>query len=221
MKLFLKKYLRFFVLAFAFGLFVPHINPALFKADLTDNPYQEISDNSTGEDALEKALVAYHINTNKIVNDTLALLFDATIDVSEISMPPSGSNCEEENVSTYCLAVKLNDNLVQFEEFVASKKSVGFDSTSQEFTNIETLNDAIKVAGQESIVLEDQLAIANDALDLTLAVYNQIQIVYPLHKELRKMLDNLMTYRSNLADIRNLVELFPSKFNGATTTQCK
>jgi hypothetical protein len=217
MKFFLKKYYKFFLAAFALGFIVPYGNPALFKADLTDNYYEKYSKDYS----LEETIVAYHMLVNTSVNAMLGMLLDSSAAVpGYVAMPPSDDNCSETNVSTYCLAMKLNKELADFEQF-ASNKTTEHDINGGEYDASQPLEEALSSARTETSTLKEQMDIAADALDLTLAVYNQIQIVYPMHKELNDLLLNLTAYNENLAEIRKIVELYPSKFNGASTIQCK
>ena len=84
-----------------------------------------------------------------------------------------------------------------------------------------TISEALDKATEQRTTFEDQEVLAEQALDLTLAIYNQVQVVYPVHTELSILISNLENYRSNLAKIRDVIEFYPSKFNGASTAQCK
>jgi hypothetical protein len=220
MKFFLKKYYKFFLAAFALGFIVPYSygSSGLFKADaLTENYYAEYSEKYS----LEEAIVMYHMLVNTSVNAMLGMLLDDNAAApGYVAMPPSDEECSDTNVSTYCLAVRLNKELADFEEF-AGQKSTELDISGGEYSSSQALEEALSSARTETNTLKDQMAIAADALDLTLAVYNQIQIVYPMHKELEDLIINLQDYNNNLAKIRGIVELYPSKFNGASTIQCK
>jgi hypothetical protein len=214
---FFKKYLKFFVLAFALGFLAPYAKPELFSADTinADNYYE------TNYSSLEDAIVAYHLKTNEITNQYLSMLMnEEAATYGYVEMPPSDENCTGDNVSTYCLAVALNKNLVDFEKYVASKKSA-LDMSDDTFSGGKTFDESVDNIYEQTITLDDQLAIAGDSLDLTLAVYNQIQIIFPVHKELTDLIKNMTAYRDNLAKVRSIIELYPGKFNGATTAQCK
>gem|GEM_PF-1118103 len=215
MKTFLKKYFRFFVLAFVLGFFVEYVNPQLFKADLTgitDDYYE------TEFASLEDAIVGYHLKANEITNTYIELLLDEDSgEYGFVSFPPSDDGCDLSNLSTYCLAVALNENLTSFEKYLAGKtQEIEFDP--EETLSLKT---GATYAEAQNTTLEDQIAVASDGVDLTLAVYNQLQTVYPLHSELSDLFINMVDYKNNLTKIRGILELYPSKFNGATTAQCK
>ena len=211
------KWFKWFVLAFAMGFFLPKTyDGELFLASTsTYDQYETAS----------AALVAYHLNANTIVNVFLENLFEA--ETIEVSYPPEDSVCGEigSNLSTYCLAVLLNEELVQYQIYLtAHKDELNVDEANEDEesdTGPLTIREALDKATEQRTTFEDQEVLAEQALDLTLAIYNQVQVVYPVHTELNTLISNLENYRSNLAKIRDVIELYPSKFNGASTAQCK
>jgi len=217
MKAFLVQYGRWFVLAFAIGFILPRANPSFLKADSSSiaDPYA----NST----LEESIVAYHLKVNTITNAYLTLLLDpdsAKLGYVEYLADKTECSAKGPNVSTYCLAVVLDAELTQFENHITSKASQ-FDLENGDFKEVTTLEEAKQAADSQATLIQEQVSTAEDALDLNLAVYNQIQTVYPLHVELTALVDNLKAYRDNLAKLRDTLSPFPGKFNGATSSDCK
>lgn len=206
------QYGRWFVLAFALGFLLPRANPGLFQADVT-NIYDKYS--------LEDALVEYHLTANTVTNAYLKLLTDSNSEkLGYVDYPSDDSQCDGKNVSTYCLAVVLNNNLTQFEESMTARVGT-FDTANGDFSTVTDLHTALQQASSQQEVIQSQVSTAEDALDLALSVYNQIQTVYPLHVELTKFYDNLQDYSKNLSTLRHTLSAYPSKFNGATSTDCK
>lgn len=214
MKTFFIQYGRWFVLAFVLGVLLPYANPEFFKADTTANAYADYK--------LEDALVAYHLNVNKITNTYLEMLLDPdAAKLGYVEYPSDDSLCDgRSNFSTYCLAFTLNAELTQFEENLSTRVDQ-FDLENGDFSEVTSLQGALQSATSQRELLQEQVSTAEDALDLNLAVYNQIQTVYPIHVELTKFIQNLEDYRNNLAALRDTLTPYPAKFNGLTSTDCK
>ncbi len=214
MKTFLIQYGRWFLLAFVAGFILPRANPQFFAADLTANVYDEYN--------LEDALVAYHLRVNEITNSFLEMLLDPDAEkLGYVSYPSDEAECGSgDNVSTYCLAVVLNDELSQFEESMAGRADE-FDLENGDFSDVTSLQTALQEARSQGELVQQQVSTAEDALDLSLAVYNQVQTVYPLHVQFTEFIKNLEDYRDHLGKLRNEISSYPAKFNGATSTECK
>lgn len=219
------KWIKWFALAFVVGFLLPRSTGSLLSANSLDGIYDEY-------DGLEEVIKAYHQNANGIVDYYLERLLDPNqAEYGYVSYPPDlpdeeGApipDCGESNVSTFCLAMALSDNLEEFEKYLQKNQNTldfGTASDSEENT-LTTLKDALKEASSQRSLVDNQVQLASETLDLTLAVYNQVQLVYPLHTEMVTLIENLEDYRSNLATVRGLIEQYPSKFNGASTAQCK
>lgn len=210
------------MLAFVVGFLFPRTYGPL----LTSNSFG-VGDSIYDGLTLTEGVKRFHLENNGIVNVFLEQLLDpdyATL--GYVSYPPDleGStepNCED-NVSTFCLAVYLNYNLEEFEVFLQKNKDkLNFGTAEDDSSNPITLEDAFEEASAQRSLVDTQTLLAEDTIDLTLAVYNQVQIVYPVHEEMLALIQNLDDYRGNLASVRDVIEKYPSKFNGASTAQCK
>jgi predicted DNA-binding protein YlxM (UPF0122 family) len=117
----------------------------------------------------------------------------------------------------------LNQNLGEFEKYLVSHKSeYNFSEyEGEDGSSVISLEEAFEAASAQRSTVNDQIVSAENTLDLTLAIYNQVQIVYPVHAELVELIKNMEDYRTKLSKVRDILELYPSKFNGATTAQCK
>lgn len=203
-----KTYIFLFSLAFAGGIFLPKLPTNSLQANSFDYADEDYT--------LEESVIAFHTEMNKTTNDYLKkLLASATPNVEFVI---DGSDCSDDNVSTYCLAVDLNAELFKFENEIISRKDTFKEADD---TSTYTIDDAVKNTADRRSFIDEEIVEARATLDLTLTTYNEIQNVYPMHRELVSLIKNLETYRSNLADVRSIIEYYPAKFNDATTIQCK
>lgn len=202
-----KFYAALFGLAFAGGMFLPNLSGNL-KASAIDYSDRKYS--------LEEAVIAFHTEMNGITNDFIKKLLSRSS--PNVSYPDDDSKCASDNLSTYCLALKLNMELTTFEKEISGRKD-DFKEASDSSTY--TIEEATQHVAERRNFIEDEINTARETLDLTLATYNEIQNVYPVHRQLVGLIKNLETYRSNLADIRNEIAFYPAKFNDATTIECK
>ena len=209
---FLKKHYRGIALSFLIGVLMPAALGPTLKADVSSDNFFD------GIDTVDEVVVVYHILANDSTNLALTLLTDEEYQDYSSTDYVNPEYCSVSNVSTYCLAVSLNELLVHFEEKLRSMEN---DYDVDANTDISSLNSAITQALYDREQIEIEIQAARDTLDLTLAVYNQIQTVYPLHKEMADLIGNMETYRDNLAAIRGQMELYPSRFNNATSATCK
>lgn len=213
-KAFLKTYAKHFTLAFILGAIVPVlVNPGSLKTDIST--YEQ----NYKEAGLETTIVEFHLNMNEITNGYLERMDEVVQSGGEPNVAYDES-CAESNLSTFCLASELNAELTGFEMTLRKhRQDFEFDSTA----SLSTLNlsDALEGSVTRQALIDDEITAARGALDLNLAIYDQIQTVYPIHAELVDLINNLESYRENLASIRGEVQLFPSRFNDATTTFCQ
>lgn len=68
--------------------------------------------------------------------------------------------------------------------------------------------------------IDRELAIARQALDQALSVYNELQMALPTHKKYKEVYKKLEQYRDKVARIRREVEYYPNTFLNVTTTAC-
>ena len=210
---FLKKHGSLLMMSFFLGFLVPRIFGPSLQADVTgENPYLK-------SETWEDAVVNYNLKVDEIMNEYLSKLFEE--EEPNVTFPEQGELCEADNVSTYCLGVVLSNELYNLEVYLSDQKNVLDKETDVAFEGQITLENAGQITAIKSDRIEYELQAAQDALDLSLAVYNQSQLVYPLHTELVQVQQNLEIYRDNLASIRDVIEGYPGKFHDATTIECK
>ncbi|KKT02539.1 MAG: hypothetical protein UV80_C0002G0006 [Candidatus Peregrinibacteria bacterium GW2011_GWF2_43_17] len=164
---------------------------------------------------LEDAISAYHENINKIFNDKLEIMVEAEDPITE---PPSDdSPCTDENVSTYCVAESA---IVEYMDFLAGLQEHAAYATDASQAST-TISEMTEYAASRSQIISLEKEYALKALDMALAVYNEFQIMYPLHKEYQDIIKVLESYNSALADFRTTLAEWPSDFIDASTTDCK
>ncbi|QQR54755.1 hypothetical protein IPG41_06240 [Candidatus Peregrinibacteria bacterium] len=205
MKSFFIQYGPYFLLAFIVGFLFPR---------LSASSVQSAAINYDAMENMDEMILAFHTDMNTTTNLYLERMFENP--QPNVLYPAAASGCDDENLSTYCLAVVLNEKLLAFETAMLSRK----DSLADLDGSVSS-EEATQFANQQVLVVNEQLQNAEAALDLTLSTYNQVQMVYPLHLEMENFRANLENFRDNLAAVRDVVELYPSKFNGASTAQCK
>lgn len=191
-------------LAFVAGL----ASPSLLKASVLSYGDKEFT--------LEEDVIRFHLAVNSLVNDYLDVL--TTEESPVVDYPGSEEGCTEENVGTFCLAVALNDELRAFESGMLYRREQFRDDEDEATISLE---DAIEAQSNRIELIDSEVEAARKAVDLTLAVYNEAQLAYPLHQEFVQLIRNLEDFRDELALVRDSVELYPARFHNATTIQCK
>lgn len=202
------QYGKLFALCFVLGLIMPRLTGANLQANVLS--YDDLN--------LENALVEYHLWANETTNKYIARLMTETDPL--VSYPISDEACGIDNISTYCLAVQLNAEMIRMEESLVNRRD---DIVFEDYVDgpLFNLDAALTQASNRASSIDSEIQAARDALDLNLAVYNQIQTVYPIHHALQAMVKDLDTYNTNLAALRNTIEGYPKHFQNASTIHCK
>lgn len=217
LKRYFQKNAKVLTLALVLGAGIPLLmNPSGLKTSVLD--YENIYK----EGDLESTIIAFHVNMNDITNEYLERMHALVGQGAEpnVSFPlDPKEGCTPDNVSTYCLAKALNTELLAFESTLMLHRQDFKLDENLSFSNLNLTQALDESTGRQALI-DNEITAAESALDLNLAVYDQIQNVYPLHVELVELINQLEAYRDNLAGIRDEVELFPSRFNNVTTTYC-
>ena len=162
--------------------------------------------------------------------------------------PPGGKACTRENYSTYCVSKEMLRNqdhtgYMDYYEALICRRNRVFD-TKTEALSYADVGETILSAGistpgavesqypavyqlQKTLEISARLDAINreidsakQALDVTLATYDELKTAWAMHKRYIVIYENLVKYRDKLVEIRHQVEDFPSKFIDATTTMC-
>lgn len=208
--MFLKKYSVVLGLTLFFlGLFLPNAWNPLNRGQAVSAEYQNMDDPY-------QVLTAYHAKVNDIFNSALELNSNP-----KAYHHTSLSECDNPS-STYCLAMILNDELLKAQTVLYRMKDTFI-----------AVDPSLNTTTQQSIVqknmLAEEIARMEDALDLSLEVYDNFQFIYPLHLQLvgEKGRDTT-SIRAELEDnirglerLRRLFEYYPHAFQDVTSLSCQ
>lgn len=188
---------------------------------LANNPYDK---NLQG---LQAAIALYHKNVNDLFNAKMKLLIkrkgtDALPYNQNGDLNPEG--CDDQNVTTFCLSVAALDYFEDFEVAMA-KRAKRFWNEEEVEENVNdpkstSINDILITQSLRAEAISQELKIAEIALDRSLAAYNELRVAYPIHKQYEQIIVDLTKYRDALADVRDEIELYPSKLLDASTPSC-
>lgn len=170
----------------------------------------------------EETITAYHTRMNELFNDKIDLLinnYDKAVD----TVPEISQECEENNVSTYCLSELAVKEFFSFREAMIARKQE-FEVPSKiegEIKQDQLITDLANLQTGKDELISTEIDVAYETMDSALKAYNELHRAYPLHKKYKEIIKELEKYRDMLTEIRHQIEFFPNKFIDASTTQCK
>ncbi|HCW32144.1 MAG: hypothetical protein UT36_C0002G0039 [Candidatus Peregrinibacteria bacterium GW2011_GWF2_39_17] len=165
--------------------------------------------------SLEDAILTYHQTMNDLFNKSIEKMTSGSGDLN----PPTNDDCPDNNVSTFCVAMRATNEYDGFLIALKSHQNYFTDETSPANQSLST-EEALNQQGQREDLRNSQIAIAQNVLSVSLATYNEIQIFYPLHLEYSKLIKQLEKYRDGLSKVRREVEKYPKTFQNVSTTKC-
>jgi hypothetical protein len=191
-------------------------------AEGTAADYQKYSRENV---SLRKAITLYHKDMNELFNNALEELLKKTPDDPDVLPPLEGEECpgDHTNVSTYCVAMAAVDQFDAFSRALQFTHSPYFYDpgfVDEEEGGVVTLGDVWGEQFSRSNVIDEQLALAEKTLDVTLSVYSEVYLYYNLHTEYWNLIKDLEKFRDGLAGVRQQVEHYPNTFQNRTTTEC-
>ncbi|MFH1284824.1 MAG: hypothetical protein ABIH78_04555 [Candidatus Peregrinibacteria bacterium] len=166
----------------------------------------------------------YHANMNGYFNSKIEHLVDL-IDVDkndfyknpDFEAPEKASDCGENNVSTYCVAVGAADLYIEYLGALNGLK--GFlPPLSGEISTQEEAAQGVSIRDEE---IAKESTDAKLAMKATISAYDSFKTAYPMHIKYETIITNVTKYKLALKRIRNRVERFPMKFIDATSSECK
>jgi len=185
--------------------------------------------------SLRKTIINYHTDMNELFNNSIEELLSGNGNVK----PPEDGNCDDTNVSTYCVSLVALDYYDAFQQALiydqdshlqlyvdqveddmsdAEKISWWWNNEDRSAYRIDKLMDNQE---ERKALIYDQIDIAQKAMDSTLAAYNELFLFYNLHLNYLTLITDLEAYRDKLATLRTQVEQYPSAFHNRMTTKCK
>lgn len=183
------------------------VNSAL-QASTTANPYDK------DDLKLYDVKKLYHSKINDTFNTSLQLLEKGEKGTGTDKIP-QGDNCEEKNYSTFCVAMRVANEYELYETALKKRqKSLISDGS------ITTIDEVAARLATQSNAIETEIISAQQALDTSLATYNDIALYYAMHLEYEKIIKSLTKYNVKLEEFRKEVEKYPSKFIDPTTPKC-
>lgn len=168
---------------------------------------------------LDQAVLRYHNDMNKLVNDHIKKLFSITEDGdSYIVEPPEDKACsDQKNISTFCLGVRAVNLYDAFVQGMGTHRGFIQDKQDNEPKNINQLTGEFD---RRLALINEQISAAGPILETTIGAYDQLQTFYPLHVQYSGLIESLESYRDGLSDVRKEIEKFPGSFHNVTTTAC-
>lgn len=166
--------------------------------------------------SLHEVAALYHKRVNEIFNSKIKLLLDGEKGggTNEI---PDGDDCEDNNYTTYCLAVEVSKEYEQYrKELLNRRQQVPIDPDE----GTVTLDEASARVAAQANKIQNEIERGKKALDVSLQTYDELSKAYSIHLQYREMIENLSKYTQKLAKIREQVEKLPGKFIDATTAEC-
>lgn len=204
---------------------------------------------SVGDDA-DRLVYIYHKRMNAFFNEKIRLIVkqekleDMIKLVSPPAMeesptsPPKRAPCGDKNASTYCLSQKGTKEYFDFREALVTARGEASAKAAENMARTNRSEGGAKspligaagdlLAGSKSInayaatlqKIDREIEIARQALDQSLATYNEFQTALPLHKKYVELLTILGKYRDKISKIRRNVDQYPDTFLNVTTTSC-
>lgn len=209
MKILKKQKIRLVTIALICAVLLT-INIDLLLAKDPPTPYEN-------EDlSLSEVAALYHERVNDIFNSKIKLLLDGE-EGEGTNEIPEGDDCEDNNYTTFCLAVEVSKEYEQYKkELLKRKQDVPIDPEEDTITISEA---SARVAAQ-SKKIQNEITRGKKALDVSLKTYDELSKAYLIHMQYEKMIENLGKYAEKLSEVRKHIEEYPGKFIDATTTQC-
>lgn len=201
-----------------------------------ENPedIQELYDEFLEEEDFYDTYEDYHDSMNEMFNQKLSKMYEILEDPDffkkhkDLLYPPLNIDQKKddlktilekcgENVSTYCVSMRGLDMYIQYLQHIKNMRTT-LAKVDLSGINVQSLI-AQTAARNEDI--EKEVDQAKQALEGTLAVYNEYRLAYPLHKKYEQIITELIKYKLALKDVRLEVAQFPGKYVDTTSDQCK
>ena len=200
---------------------------------LVGTMFTSIASAQTYSGSLPQQFAEYHLRINEITNihfnalfehfdeknDLQSLLNDETkakITAPEV-LEDSCPEGDDMNFSATCLAYKLDNEFRVLVESIQGNLEKADAATIEE---VRGIIGGVSSIGLNNNFADEQIEIAANLQNQTIAFYRQTLFAYPLHTQYEITLEELNIFLSHLKDIENELANYPSKFHDATTTEC-
>lgn len=184
--------------------------------------------------SFSSAFDRYHDTMNKMFNVKLAKMYGILEDPDfykkhkDLLYPPLDIDQKKdnlqtiiekcgENVSTYCVSMLGTDMYLQYLQKMTDLRPT-LEQVDEAILPVQHL---IAVTAERNERMDQEVERARQALEGTLAVYNEYRLAYPLHKKYEQIIKDLIKYKLALKDLRLETAQFPGKYVDTTSDQCK
>lgn len=190
----------------------------------------------TFEDAgfFDLTMSLYHAGMNSYFNERMAKLVDFLEDDEinpfedeKFKAPESYEDCDEDNVSSFCVAVFALDIYIAYVEKLESLKSIvetrteeQLEASGEDYLIFENSALLFGYTSEKNQKIDEEIVDAKMVMEATVAAYNEFRLAYPLHKEYHKTITNLAFYQRYLTKVYRQAREFPLRFIDSTSSQC-
>ncbi|MBU1019340.1 MAG: hypothetical protein ABII07_04760 [Patescibacteria group bacterium] len=202
----MKKILKNWRITTAVLLLAIFLNWQIIEA-ATDDSSKYSSDHY---DTFYDSVTAYHTNINDIFNKRLELLVSGE---GEREVPTA---CSEDNVTTYCVAEAVTKEYIEFTKGVDTFSYVIDVEDGKKYL----IDDLTQIMSDRATIIDLEKEAAYKAMDMTLAIYNEFQIMYPIHLEYEATIEALESYNKQLSKWRDALSEWPTDFIDVSTNKC-
>lgn len=168
----------------------------------------------------EEMLELYHDEMNDYFNTKISQLNilleeEDFFELEAFKVPVEGVECTEENVSTFCVAEGALQIYLDY--------TLALDIVSDRLAIVQDdddLEDILLRTAERNEKIVPEYDIARTAMDTTLAAFNEYRLAYPMHKQYKEVIEDLVKYKLQLKDLRWETDEFPQRFIDASSAQC-
>jgi hypothetical protein len=120
------------------------------------------------------------------------------------------------HLSSFCVAMDALDIYMAYVEYANSKKG-----ELPEVEEDDTFDEMFEKLNYKSDYIDQSIKDARKVMEASIAVYNEYQMAYPMHKQYKKIIESLTKYKLALKDVKKEAFFFPKRFVDATSDQCE
>lgn len=125
--------------------------------------------------------------------------------------------CQSGNHSPDCLSERV---LCSYEKYGKTLFDMSGQPLANEAISTQNTDQLLQVLQERQAEIFQEATAAEQALDSALTIYSQFFETYRIHLSLKNLIDSLVRVRNLSAFLRQLVNCFPNKFGGVSTTKC-
>ncbi len=142
--------------------------------------------------------------------------YEKSIDLREYLKEFEGK-CTVDNHSPDCLSERV---LCSYEKYGQTLFEMSGQPLANEAITSQNTDQLLQQLQERQAEIFQEATAAEQAMETALTIYSQFFESYRIHLSLKKLIDSLVRVRNLSAFLRQLVNCFPNKFGGVSTTQC-